>query len=265
MRTVLWISVFSLLWLTGFPELCPAEVLSPDSSAETFAVGSSHGTIQVAITTIPPEPSESEERMDMIADPLEPLNRVFFRFNDKFYFWILKPAAVGYKTVIPEEARVGVRNFFSNLTTPIRLVNCLLQVNFEGAGTETIRLLVNSTLGLAGFLDPAQKELHLEKKDEDFGQTLGFWGIGPAFYIDWPILGPKSLIDTVGYVGDLFLDPVTYIPSLPINFSVKAYDAVNETSLTIREYEDFKESAVDPYIALKDAYHQYRQNKIRKR
>jgi phospholipid-binding lipoprotein MlaA len=265
LSAVFWISIFSFIWITSLSEPCPAGVSTPDSPSETSSHETLNGTFQVAITKIPSQPSAPEEPVEMIADPLEPLNRVFFRFNDKFYFWLLKPVAAGYKTVVPQDARVGVRNFFSNLTTPIRLVNCILQVNFKGVGNETVRLLLNTTFGLVGFLDIAKKELNIEKSEEDFGQTLGFWGIGPAIYLDWPILGPSSLRDTVGYVGDLFLDPVNYIPSLPVNFSIKAYDVVNETSLMIGEYEDFKEAAIDPYIALKDAYHQYRQNKIRQR
>jgi phospholipid-binding lipoprotein MlaA len=223
--------------------------------------------VQTALANIPPESSLSaEEPVETIADPLEPVNRAFFKFNDRFYFWILKPVASGYKAIIPEDGRVGVRNFFSNLTTPIRLVNCLLQAKFKCAGNETVRFLLNTGLGLAGFLDPAKKELHIEKQEADFGQTLGVWRIGPAFYINWPILGPSSLRDSMGYVGDLFLDPENYlITSVPFNLAIKSYDQVNEASLTLGEYEDFKEAALDPYIALKDAFYQYRQNKIKER
>jgi phospholipid-binding lipoprotein MlaA len=224
------------------------------------------GPVQTALANIPPEPISAEEPVEMIADPLEPVNRAFFQFNDRFYFWILKPVATGYKTVVPQDVRVGIRNFFSNVTTPVRLVNCLLQAKFKCAGNETVRFLLNTGLGLAGFLDPAKKELHIEKQEADFGQTLGVWGIGPAFFINWPILGPSSLRDTVGYVGDLFLDPQNYlITSTPVNLAIKSYDQVNETSLSLGEYEDLKEAALDPYIALKDAFHQYRQNKIKEK
>jgi len=212
------------------------------------------------------EELESEEKLDTMADPIEPVNRIFFHVNDKLYFWALKPIASGYKAVVPENLRLGVKNFFSNLTTPVRLINCLLQANFKGAGNETIRLLLNSTLGLAGFLDPAKTELKIEKRDEDFGQTLGFWGIGPAFYIEWPILGASSLRDTFGYAGDLLLDPKTYIiQSVPVGLAIRTYDQVNETSLRIGEYEDFKRNTLDPYIAKREAYHQYRKHKIKNR
>ena len=259
LKLIFRICIASILWLTLFAPLC----LAGDETS--ILASTSDEIIQVAIANIPPEPSKLEETPEPISDPLEPVNRAFFKFNDKLYFWILKPLATGYEAVVPEGGRVGVRNFFSNLTTPIRLVNCLFQANFKGAGNETVRLLVNTAFGVAGFLDVAKNELNIEKSEEDFGQTLGSWGIGSGIYIDWPIFGPSSLRDTAGFVGDLFLDPRTYIFNRPIFYVLRPYETVNDTSLTIGEYEDFKESAVDPYIALKDAYHQYRQNKIRQR
>jgi len=236
---------------------------------DSISVSRSDEPIQVAVANIPPTPPKAEgleEPLRTIADPLEPVNRAFFQFNDKFYFWILKPAASGYKAVIPQVVQVGVRNFFSNVATPIRLVNCLLQAKFECVGTEAARFVLNTTIGVAGFLDPAKTEFQIEKREKDFGTTLGFWGLGPAFYINWPILGPSSFRDTVGYVGDLFLDPANYlITSIPINLGIKSYYQVNEASLSLGEYEEFKKAALDPYIALKDAYYQYRQNKIKER
>jgi phospholipid-binding lipoprotein MlaA len=244
-----------------------SEPLESFDPAEGFvSVPESQEPIQTALANVPPESLSTEEPVETIADPLEPVNRAFFKFNDRFYFWILKPVATGYKTVVPQDLRVGVRNFFSNVTTPVRLVNCLLQAKFKCGGNETVRFLVNTIFGLAGFLDTAKKDFEIEKQEADFGQTLGVWGIGPAFFINWPILGPSSLRDSVGYVGDLFLDPQNYlITSTPVNLAIKSYDQVNETSLTLGEYEDLKEAALDPYIALKDAFHQYRQKKIKER
>jgi phospholipid-binding lipoprotein MlaA len=221
------------------------------------------------LTEVPPQSSQPEEPAAAIADPLEPVNRAFFHFNDELYFWVLKPVATGYKAVIPEDGRIGVHNFFSNLTTPVRLVNCLLQAKFKGAGNETARFALNTTLGIAGFFDPARKAFKIEKQEADFGQTLGIWGIGPAFYIDWPVLGPSSARDTLGYVGDLFFDPRTYLAyyfvvAEIVNTGTWTLDKVNETSLTLGEYENLKKAALDPYIALREAYSQYRQNKIGK-
>jgi phospholipid-binding lipoprotein MlaA len=221
---------------------------------------------QSSLLTLNEINEEFEEQVDTIPDPLEPLNRFFFTLNDKLYFWALKPAAEGYKIVVPEDLRLGVKNFFSNLTAPVRLFNCLMQANFKGAGNETIRFLLNSTLGLAGFLDPAKTELGIEKKEEDFGQTLGVWGMRPAFYIEWPILGASSLRDTLGYAVDLFLDPKNYlIQTAPAGIAIRTYDQINETSFRIGEYEDFKKNALDPYIAKREAYYQNRKHKIKKR
>jgi phospholipid-binding lipoprotein MlaA len=280
-KTIRSISVLSVSCIIVISTPCLAEELEALESLDIVASSESLASfypmedfvsvpedqepIQTALANVPPEPLSSEEPVETIADPLEPVNRAFFKFNDKFYFWILKPVASGYKAIIPEDGRVGVRNFFSNLTTPIRLVNCLLQAKFKGAGNEMVRFLVNTPFGLAGFLDTAKKEFKIEKREEDFGQTLGVWGIGPAFFINWPILGPSSLRDTTGFVGDLFLDPRTYVFNSPILYLVTPVELVNETSLTIGDYEDLKEAALDPYIALKDAYHQYRQNKIKER
>ncbi len=224
---------------------------------------------QTSLTEVPPPSSQPEEPVATIADPLEPVNRAFFHFNDKVYFWVFKPVASGYKAVIPEDGRIGVRNFFSNVTTPVRLINCLLQAKFKHAGNESVRFVLNTTVGIVGFFDPAKKTFKIEKQEADFGQTLGIWGIGPALYIDWPILGPSNVRDTVGYVGDLFFDPRTYLAyyfviAEIVNGGTWALDKVNETSLTLGEYENLKKAALDPYIALREAYSQYRQNKIRK-
>jgi phospholipid-binding lipoprotein MlaA len=213
----------------------------------------------------PSEPAEEETGAEEIPDPLEPVNRAFFKFNDKLYFWFFKPVATGYKAIIPEQGRIGVRNFFSNLNTPVRLVNCLLQAKFKGAGNEFARFLLNSTFGLAGFLDLAKRDFNVEKEDRDFGQTLGAWGLGPAFYIDWPILGPSNVRDSLGFVGDLFLDPRTYILNRPIFYVVRPVELINDTSLRIGEYESLKKAALDPYVAVRDAYFQYREHKIRNR
>ncbi len=238
-----------------------ASLISGDSGEEP---------VQTAIANIPPAPAEAEEEVGTIPDPIEPVNRAFFTFNDKLYFWVLKPVATGYKAVAPEEVRVCVRNFFSNLTTPVRLINCLLQADVKCAGIESARFLVNTGLGIVGFFDSAKTGFSLEKQDRDFGQTLGIWGMAPVFYIDVPIIGPSSLRDFLGFIVDVSFDPRTY---LAFYISAVSYantggwvlDKINEASLTLGEYEELKRAALDPYIALREAYHQYRENKIKKR
>jgi len=204
-----------------------------------------------------------EDELKM-TDPLVLWNRAMFHFNDRLYFWFLKPVATGYKAVVPQLIRIGVRNFFDNLSFPIRFVNCLLQAKFEGAGNELVSFLLNTTVGVAGLYDVATKNIKIKRENEDFGQTLGSYGIGPGFFINWPILGPSSLRDTVGFIGDFFLDPLNYmVPRTKYRLSVKGYHSINQTSLTIGDYEDLKKSALDPYISYRDAYFQYRENKIK--
>ena len=144
-----------------------------------------------------------EEQAPTIADPIEPFNRAMFEFNDKLYFWLLKPVAQGYKVVVPEEARVSVKNFFSNLGFPARFVSCLLQADISCAATEVGRFAVNTIWGIGGLMDPASsKNLNLQKQDVDLGQTLGVWGVGHGFYIVWPLIGPSSARDSIVIPGE---------------------------------------------------------------
>lgn len=199
-----------------------------------------------------------------IPDPLEPVNRIVYHFNDRLYFWLLKPVALGYRAIAPEPVRVGVRNFFYNLTFPIRFINSMIQAKFQEAGDEAQRFAINTVCGLGGFMDVAGKDQGVKSSEEDFGQTLGYYGLGPGFYILWPILGPSSLRDTVGLLGDRFLYPVSYLTdSSTTSLAVGAFEYVNQTSLRIGEYEDLKKASFDPYIAIRDAYHQHRKAKIK--
>ncbi|HDH05980.1 MAG TPA: VacJ family lipoprotein [Nitrospirae bacterium] len=207
---------------------------------------------------------EEEDELDGIADPLEPVNRAFFYFNDKLYFWLLKPAAKGYSVVVPEQIRISVRNVFRNLGTPVRAVNSLLQLKFKSAGNELLRFGINSTFGMLGLYDVAKDEMGIRMQDEDFGQTLGVWGAGPGIYITWPLLGPSTLRDTIGDAGDYFLDPVNYVNPLIDRYAVKSSDRINRTSLSLGDYEEIKKDALDPYDAVKDIYYQYRKSRIEK-
>lgn len=212
------------------------------------------------------EPSFGEERDSGLAsDPLEPINRAFYHFNDKFYFWVVKPASQGYAYFIAEDVRMCVRSFLKNLLAPVRIVNNLLQGKVAASGVETARLVINSTLGIAGLADPAKNEFGLSPKNEDLGQTLGVYGFGDGIYICWPFFGPSNVRDTIGLAGDFFLSPLSYLAmsDAGAGAAVEAGRVVNNTSLTLGDYEDFKESAIDPYVSLRDAYRQNRQKKIR--
>jgi len=198
----------------------------------------------------------------IISDPIEPWNRAMYQFNDKLYFWVLKPIALGYSFVVPEPGRVAVHNIYDNIKAPIRIVNNFLQFKIKPSGIELGRFLINSTMGVVGIWDPAQDCFDMKPYPEDLGQTFGHYGLGQGFYIVWPFLGPSSVRDTVGYGGDLFLTPTTYLQPAYVPYAVESYRTVNEASLHIGDYEALQKAALDPYIALRDAYAQNRNKAV---
>ncbi|MBU0674901.1 MAG: VacJ family lipoprotein [Proteobacteria bacterium] len=208
---------------------------------------------------------QEEETAVLVADPLETWNRLVFSFNDLFYSWVMRPVASGYAGVIPEPARECVSNFFHNLRTPIRLANGLLQGKIVRSGNELSRFVVNSTLGVAGLWDPAYHWLHLSGLDEDVGQTLGKYGMGEGIYLCLPFFGPSNLRDSLGLVGNYFLDPVSLLAikyDEKIYYSVRSGEELNKASFRLDEYESFKAATFDPYSALRDASIMYRRQKV---
>jgi phospholipid-binding lipoprotein MlaA len=205
---------------------------------------------------------EGEEKVIEIADPLYPWNKAMYHVNDKIYFWVLKPLARGYSSVFPEDIRLSVSNFFNNLKAPIRIVSSLLQLKMKIAGNELIRFIYNSTAGVGGLADAAKTDFDIRQHDEDIGQAIGSYGIGHGFYLVWPFLGPSSLRDTAGKIGDWLLNPVYYVNPVEASIGITSYDKVNETSFHIGDYEDLKEAAIDPYVSIRDAYLQHREKEV---
>jgi phospholipid-binding lipoprotein MlaA len=206
---------------------------------------------------------ELSQREVTIADPLEPVNRIMYGFNDAAYFWVVRPVTHTYAGVMPKPARLGIGNFFHNVATPPRLVNCLLQGNGSAAGTEVQRFALNTTAGVLGFGDPAHDRWGLEPAEEDLGQTLAVYGLGDGFYLVWPLLGPSTLRDSAGMFGDQFLNPIRYVEPTEVSIGLSVASAVNEGASHIGEYEAFKSAAVDPYVAMRGVYVQYRKKQIR--
>lgn len=208
---------------------------------------------------------EDWDEGETIADPLEPLNRFFFHFNDKLYYWVLKPVARVYAAVLPEGVQISIRNFFDNLQAPGRAVNCLLQGEVKDSSVEVVRFVLNSTVGILGLGDFAKDVMELRSSEEDTGQTLGYYGAGGWFYINWPFLGPSNFRDSLGMIGDAYLHPFMYLDAdWEVTVGAKTLERVNYTALTLGDYELFTETAMDPYAAVKDAYQQYRQGQIKK-
>jgi len=206
------------------------------------------------------------EPADVIADPLEPLNRFFFHFNDKLYYWGLKPVVRVYSGFFPEDLQIAIRNAFDNLRTPARAVSCLLQGKVRKSSEEVVRFALNSTVGIFGVGDFAKDVLGLYSSYEDLGQTLAFYGAGGGFYINWPFLGPSNFRDSLGMLGDAYLHPIILLDAeWGVIIGAWTFEKVNYTALTLGDYELFTETALDPYAAVKDAYQQFRKGLIENR
>lgn len=202
-----------------------------------------------------------------VSDPIRPFNTAIYHFNDKVYFWAWKPVSTGYKYVVPEPIRGIFANFYENVKAPIRIINNLLQGDAKGAGTEFASLLINSTMGVGGLRNCAQDCFGIQRDYADFGQTLGKWGFGYGFYLVLPFLGPSDIRDGIGLMVDWPMRPTSYLGSQFFNeYNVGLYihERVNDTSFHLGEYEALKNAAIDPYIAMRDIYLQYRTNLIRK-
>lgn len=207
------------------------------------------------------EELHKEDRL--VADPLYYFNISMYHFNDKLYFWCLKPVGTAYKYVTPNFFRVGVRNFSNFLITPARFVSCLLQGKMKAAGTETGRLLINATLGFGGVIDTAKHGFQINQVDEDLGQVMGAYGIGNGFYLYLPFLGPSTLRDSVGAAGAYFLDPVLYLENRNLALGYSGVSRLNSVSFMIGDYEAVKAASIDPYTMIRDFYIEQRNRKIR--
>ncbi|MDZ7641004.1 MAG: VacJ family lipoprotein [Desulfurivibrio sp.] len=207
---------------------------------------------------------ESAASHQPLADPLEPLNRFFFVVNDKLYVYALNPAATVYAHTLPADIRSCLRSFFRNLLAPVRIVNHLLQGRLADSGVELSRLVINTTIGVGGLVDSASRNFGLAQRHADFGQTLGVYGFGGGFYLHWPVLGPSSLRGTVGMLGDGYVSPVNHLlaDEPGVRFALEGWRLVNTISLHLGEYEQITDNAFDPYLAIRDAYWQYRSGQV---
>lgn len=194
-------------------------------------------------------------------DPLEPINRGIYKFNDAVDKAVLKPVAQGYRAVLPQPVRTGVTNFFSNIEDVLIALNNLLQFKFHAAASDVARVAFNTTFGIAGIFDVATS-FGLEKHDEDFGQTLGYWGIGDGPFLMLPLLGPSNLRDTVGLVAYYQLDPVLNLDHVPTRNTLSVLRFVNRRAQLLDAEKVLDEAALDPYTFLRDAYIQHRRSLV---
>ena len=204
---------------------------------------------------------DEDEEVLVAWDPLERVNRGIFWFNDRLYVYLLKPVARGYRAAIPKPGRKAVGNFFTNLQAPVRVANSLLQGKFSASLQHFERFLVNSSFGIGGLFDLYDEDPR-QPAVEDFGQTLGHYGIGSGCYLVLPLLGPSNLRDGLARLADRMIDP---IPS-PYYLKMHDYetwvatglDKINWLSLDRDSYEAVKEQALDPYLFIRNGYLQKR-------
>jgi len=192
-------------------------------------------------------------------DPLEGMNRAIFSFNKAADDAIFIPVATGYKTIMPEIAVKGVNNFFNNLRDVITIVNDLLQLKIEHAAKDTGRVLVNSTVGILGFIDVHSMNGG-ERRKEDFGQTLGHYGLGHGAYLVLPFLGPSSFRDGTGLVVDtLYFDPITYVDDVRTRNQIRILQFIDARAELLNASDILEQASLDPYAFQRDAYFQYRE------
>lgn len=227
-----------------------------------------------------PAPSTSSGQADEpdefavkpVSDPLEPLNRAVFKFNDGLYSLVLRPVAHGYQRATPPPVQRGLTNFFDNLRFPIRLVGDVLAGRPKRAVQETGKFLVNTTAGFAGLVRvsdsvPALKDV----PPAGLGTAFAAWGIGPGPYLVLPVIGPNDARDTVAYVGDVALIPTNWTAFERLDgyhwwwrTSIQGLDVVQSSPDFLKTYDDFLKSAVDPYLAVRNGYLQYRASAVKK-
>jgi phospholipid-binding lipoprotein MlaA len=195
-------------------------------------------------------------------DPLEPFNRGVYKFNETVDKAVLKPVAKGYKAVMPPPLQAGVTNFFGNFSDVTTAINNLLQGKVRAALSDVGRVAVNSTVGILGIFDVASN-VGLERHNEDFGQTLGVWGVAPGPYLVLPLLGPSDFRDTVGLVAAYYTDPEFYLfTHSPENWIVFGTRVINLRANLLDSERIFDAAAMDKYAFLRDAYLQRRRSLI---
>lgn len=236
------------------------------------------GAVSITTTSMASEASSAGTdaivHEEIESDPWEPFNSKMFFFNhDILDRYVLKPVAKGWNFVLPDVVQRSLRNVVDNTNVLPRLVNSLVQGKFAGAGREAARFTINSTVGLGGFLDIAKDGLGIDKSDEDTGQTLGFYGVGPGPYLVLPLFPPMTVRDGIGNVVDAAMNPINYLIPFAANadggttagalIGIGFVDAVNRRSLNLERYEGVEETVIDLYSAVRSAYLEQREAKIK--
>jgi phospholipid-binding lipoprotein MlaA len=194
-------------------------------------------------------------------DPWQGYNRAIFSFNDAVDHWVLEPVAKGYDVVVPDPLERCFSNFFQNLRVPINSVNGFLQGKPVNGASDVGRFAVNTTIGLAGFLDPATY-IGLERHDEDFGQTLAVWGVPAGPYVVWPLYGASTVRDSGGAVADTAMSVMPFFLESYVTIGARIFETVNARALVLEDVERARSAALDWYTSVRNAYLQRRETLI---
>lgn len=237
----------------------------PSNPAQRNAGAKKDETIKITKRSQQVSNDDLDEYSDIakIADPAEPINRGTFWLNHQLYNYVLRPVSKAYEFILPPPARQAVRNVFDNAEYPVRVVNHALQFQFKRADLETRKFLVNSVAGVGGILKVSDKIPALSNvPSADTAQTLAKWGIGHGAYVVLPVLGPRSVRDTVGMAGDYALNPISWLSYGGLGgattLAVSGPSAARNMNERIRIYDSATKNAIDPYIAVRTGYIQYR-------
>ena len=217
---------------------------------------------EVPDANLEPTPALEEAGARIEYDPWEPYNVWMFDFNVGFDRYVLKPVAKGYDFIVPTPVQKGIRNAADNLDVVRKVVNNSLQGKFIGAGKELSRFVINSTIGLAGLFDVA-KEMGIDPADQDMGITLGFYGVGQGPYLVVPILPPTTVRDGVGFVADLVMHPLFWLPPFYVPLGITIHETINNRALSLGTIEKLEESSIDFYGAVRNAYLEVRAQKVK--
>jgi len=196
------------------------------------------------------------------SDPWEPMNRGTFAFNEFADEWVVSPVARAWRFVLPNFVETGIDNFFQNAGAPVAVMNNVLQGELEEGYLQTWRFVLNSTFGIAGFIDVASLA-GWPDHPEDFGLTLGTWGVGQGPYLVLPVLGASSVRDTVGMTVDGTAAAYTYFVPFYVPIAAKAVDLLNQRAIFFDEIAQSREEAFDFYVFVRNAYLQNRERRLR--
>lgn len=221
---------------------------------------------------------EDEYAQPAVRDPFEKLNRSVFKFNDGLFRYVVRPIARGYEAVTPAPVRRGLVSFFDNVRFPVRFTGCVLQGKLDRAAAETGKFVVNTTAGVGGFIKVSDRFQALRVPEEDIGQALGKWGLPAGPYIVLPVLGPANPREIVGRAGDYVMTPTGWgrgsiVPeewqvmnelSWEWRLAISAVDTISVFPEIVSAYDTFNKAAIDPYVAFRNGFLQYREAMIRK-